>query len=104
MPLSMDVHPADGVSAGDVAEAHQKDLEVQGQYGVDYRSYWVDEKAERVFCLVEAPDAETAHRVTAKRTGWSRRRSTRCKRARSRPDRGSPVRQNCPREVCNLVT
>ena len=64
MPLYMDVHHVDeGVSAEEVAAAHQKDLEVQGQYGVDYRSYWVDENAGRIFCLVEAPDAETAHRV-----------------------------------------
>lgn len=64
MPLYMDVHHVDeGVPAEEVAAAHQKDLEVQGQYGVDYRSYWVDENAGRIFCLVEAPDAETAHRV-----------------------------------------
>jgi hypothetical protein len=25
--------------------------------------YWVDEKQGKIFCLVEAPDAETAHRV-----------------------------------------
>lgn len=64
MPLFMDVHHlGEGVSAKDVAEAHQKDVEVQGQYGVDYRSYWVDENAGKIFCLVDAPDAETAHRV-----------------------------------------
>lgn len=64
MPLFMDVHHAgEGVSAEDVAQAHQKDVEVQSQYGVDYRSYWVDEKAGKIFCLVDAPDAETAHRV-----------------------------------------
>lgn len=64
MPLFMDVHNIEGgVSAGDVAKAHQADLETQGQYGVEYRRYWVDEKAGRVFCLVEAPDADAAHRV-----------------------------------------
>ena len=30
---------------------------------MDYRSYWVDEANRKVFCLVEAPDAETAIRV-----------------------------------------
>ena len=64
MPLYMDVHNIEGgVSAKDVADAHMKDLEIQGQHGVNYRSYWVDEKAGKVFCLVEAPDAESAHRV-----------------------------------------
>ena len=64
MPLYMDVHKIEGgVSASDVAAAHQRDLEVQGEHGVNYKSYWVDEKAGRVFCLVEAPDPEAAHRV-----------------------------------------
>lgn len=60
----MDVHSVDGgVSAKDVADAHMKDLETQSQYGVDYKRYWVDERAGKIFCLVEAPDAETASRV-----------------------------------------
>lgn len=64
MPLFMDVHSVDGgVSAKDVADAHMKDLETQSQYGVDYKRYWVDERAGKIFCLVEAPDAETAARV-----------------------------------------
>jgi hypothetical protein len=64
MPLYMDVHSMEGgVSASDVAEAHRKDVETQGQYGVNYKNYWVDEKEGKIFCLVEAPDAETAARV-----------------------------------------
>jgi hypothetical protein len=58
----MDVHTLDGgVSADDVAQAHQKDVETQEKHGVDYKSYWVDEKAGKIFCLVEAPSAEAAH-------------------------------------------
>ena len=61
MALFMDVHNMDGgVSAADVAGAHQKDVETQEKYGVDYRSYWVDDTSGKVFCLVEAPDAEAA--------------------------------------------
>jgi uncharacterized protein DUF4242 len=64
MPLFMDVHNMEGgVSASDVAGAHQKDVETQEQYGVNYKSYWVDEKEGKIFCLVEAPDAETAAQV-----------------------------------------
>jgi hypothetical protein len=60
----MDVHHVEnGVSVSDVAAAHQKDLEVQGRYGVNYRRYWVNEETGKIFCLVDAPDAETAHRV-----------------------------------------
>jgi hypothetical protein len=64
VPLYLDVHTIEGgVSAKDVAEAHMKDVETQGEYGVNYKSYWVDEQAGKIFCLVEAPDAETAHKV-----------------------------------------
>lgn len=64
MALFMDTHTIDGgVSASDVAAAHQADLATQGQHGVDYLRYWVDEAAGKIFCLVEAPDAEAAHTV-----------------------------------------
>ena len=64
MPTFMDVHHMDGgVSASDVAGAHAKDVETQDAYGVDYRHYWVDESQGKIFCLVDAPDAETAARV-----------------------------------------
>jgi hypothetical protein len=63
MPLYMDVHNIEGVNAGDVAKAHQADLAVQEKHGVEYKRYWVDEKAGKIFCLVEAPDAEAANTV-----------------------------------------
>lgn len=64
MPLFMDVHNIEGgVAASDVAQAHQADLETQGKFGVEYRRYWVDEEAGKIFCLVEAPDAEAANTV-----------------------------------------
>lgn len=52
-----------GVSASDVAGAHQADLATQTKYGVQYKRYWVNEAAGKVFCLVDAPDAETAATV-----------------------------------------
>ena len=63
MPTYMDVHDIPGVKASDVEGAHAADLKVQGQYGVDYKHYWVDEENGKVFCLVDAPDRETATRV-----------------------------------------
>jgi hypothetical protein len=64
MPLYMDVHHmGDKVAAGDVAKAHAADLDTQDAYGVDYQRYWVDESKGKIFCLVEAPDADTAARV-----------------------------------------
>ena len=62
--LFMDAHTIEGgVSAADVAAAHQADLATQGAHGVNYLKYWVDEAAGKIFCLVEAPDAEAANTV-----------------------------------------
>jgi len=64
MPLYMDVHTIEGgVAADDVAAAHQADLATQAPHGVRYLKYWLDEEAGRIFCLVDAPDAEAAHAV-----------------------------------------
>ncbi len=64
MSLFMDVHNIEGgVSAGDVAGAHQADLATQEKYGVSYLRYWVDEEAGKIFCLVEADSADDANTV-----------------------------------------
>jgi len=65
MTLYMDVHSSlpDGTTASDVALAHAADLRVQERYGVHYLNYWVDQEGGRVFCLVEAPSADSAHAV-----------------------------------------
>ncbi len=64
MPLYMDVHNlGDGVTVDAVAQAHQADLQTQGKYDVSYLRYWVNESEGKVFCLVEAPDAEAASTV-----------------------------------------
>ncbi len=62
MPLFMDVHESlpEGATINDVVGAHQADLKAQDEYGVKYLRYWVDEKNGKVFCLVDAPDAEAA--------------------------------------------
>lgn len=64
MPLFMDVHTIEGgVSEADVAGAHEQDLATQSQYGVEYKKYWVDAEAGKIFCLVDAPNAEAASTV-----------------------------------------
>lgn len=64
MPLYMDVHSlGDSVSIDDVAKAHAADLAIQDAHGVNYLRYWVDEGAGKIFCLVDAPDAEAANTV-----------------------------------------
>jgi class 3 adenylate cyclase len=63
MPLFMDRHDLDATSAADVAKDHLADLEIQDRYGVKYLTYWYDYDRQATFCLVDAPDAETAELV-----------------------------------------
>jgi hypothetical protein len=65
MPLFMDIHEhlPEGATAADVADAHSADLRVQADHEVHYLKYWVDDAAGKVFCLVDAPDPESAARV-----------------------------------------
>jgi Protein of unknown function (DUF4242) len=64
MPLYMDIHnKVDGLTADAVKHAHEADLQTQDKYGVEYLQYWFDEGSGKVFCLVNAPDPESAARV-----------------------------------------
>lgn len=64
MPLFMDYHHhVEGLTADAVAGAHAQDLEHQAAHGVSFLRYWYDEGSGKVFCLVDAPDAQTAARV-----------------------------------------
>lgn len=63
MALFMDVHRGVDAEAEEVMEAHEMDLELQEEYGVEYRSYWIDEEEGAVFCLFEAPDREAGEAV-----------------------------------------
>jgi hypothetical protein len=63
MPIFLDRHNLTGLSAADIAEAHRKDLEVQARYGVRFLTYWFDQERGTGFCLIDAPDAETAMQV-----------------------------------------
>jgi hypothetical protein len=58
--LFIDVHEIGPgkVTLAQVEEAHKKDLAVQEKYGVNFKSYWLDQKNGRVYCLSEAPNAE----------------------------------------------
>jgi class 3 adenylate cyclase len=63
MPLYMDRHDLQGVTAEDVAHAHVRDLQVQSQFGVRYLSYWFDYDTQAAFCLVDSPTKEAAEQV-----------------------------------------
>ncbi|MRS62219.1 DUF4242 domain-containing protein [Larkinella terrae] len=59
--LFLDIHELGpgNVTAKAVAEAHAKDLAVQGKYNVNFINYWVDEETGTVICLSEAKDANS---------------------------------------------
>ena len=67
MGFYMDRHDLAGTTAADLAAAHMSDLETQGKHGVRFVSYWFDYDRSAAFCLVEAPDAETAQAVPSGR-------------------------------------
>ena len=58
MPIYMDRHFVEGVKKHSIADAHQKDLEVQDRHDVNFLTYWVDEARSTVFCLIDAPNKE----------------------------------------------
>lgn len=64
MPTYMDIHEIPGgITADEVAKAHAHDAAVEDKYGVHYHKYWVNERAGKIFCLCEAPNAEAAMQV-----------------------------------------
>lgn len=61
MPLFLDSHTvAAGVTVRELEEMHARDLQVQDAYGVRYLKWWYDPARGRVFCLVLAPDRDSA--------------------------------------------
>ena len=82
MPLYMDVHNSRGRSAaGDVADAHMKDLQEQAAHDVDYKQYWVDERPGRSSASSRPRTPRRRTPSTGRPTASSRTRSTRSKRA-----------------------
>ena len=69
MPLYMDVHLVPGVKAKNVAEAHRQDLLHQEEYGCKCMTYWIDERRESIFCLIEAPDKDAVEEMHGKAHG-----------------------------------
>lgn len=60
MPIYMDRHDvSETVTAEHVAQLHQKDLKIQGNFSCTGLTYWYDDKRKTAFCLIEAPDEES---------------------------------------------
>lgn len=69
--LYLDVHHvgAGKVSLKDAEGAHQKDLDVQKKYGVNFIKYWVDEANGNIYCLAEAADSQSLRKTHAEAHG-----------------------------------
>jgi hypothetical protein len=64
MPEFMDVHTTmQGVTSEALTEAHNADLAIQAEEGVNFKHAWADPTSGMVFCLSEAPDAEAVQRI-----------------------------------------
>ncbi|GAA1866258.1 SCO4226 family nickel-binding protein [Paeniglutamicibacter psychrophenolicus] len=60
----MDVHNhMQGLSAADLKAAHEADLALQGEEGVEFKRAWADPVSGKIFCLSEGPSAEAVQRV-----------------------------------------
>lgn len=67
MPLYMDRHDVRGITAEQVAQAHQLDLAASSTHGVEFLTYWFDGANNTAFCLAKAPspdEMQAVHRET----------------------------------------
>lgn len=69
--LFLDVHDfgPGKVTFDAVADAHKKDLAAQGEFGVSFVKYWVDEQAGKVYCLAEATAESNVYKTHQKAHG-----------------------------------
>jgi hypothetical protein len=64
MTKFMDVHSGFvGVTADQLAEAHDRDLALEGDEGVHFERAWLDPQSGKVFCLSTGPNREAVVRV-----------------------------------------
>jgi hypothetical protein len=69
MAKFMDVHSGfHGVTAEQLADAHDADLKIEGEEGVHFERAWLDADSGKAFCLSTAPSKEAVMRIH-ERTG-----------------------------------
>ncbi|MUP44522.1 DUF4242 domain-containing protein [Gramella sp. BOM4] len=66
MPVFMDLHIGQGLTAEDVARAHQLDLKYQDRFCCKCLTYWIDEIRGNAYCLIEAPDKNAVYELHRK--------------------------------------
>jgi hypothetical protein len=64
MAKFMDVHSGFvGVTAEQLADAHDADLKIEGEEGVHFERAWLDSESGKVFCLSTGPSKEAIMRI-----------------------------------------
>lgn len=63
MPVFMDLHVGQGLTAEDIAMAHQMDLKIQGEFNCKCLTYWFDKERGNAYCLVDAPNKEAVYEL-----------------------------------------
>jgi Nickel responsive protein SCO4226-like len=64
MPKFMDVHTGmKGITPEALQAAHQADLDIQADEGVDFQRAWGDPESGMVWCVAEAPSADAVRRI-----------------------------------------
>jgi uncharacterized protein DUF4242 len=64
MPKFMDVHSGmKGITPKALQEAHNADLAIQADEGVDFQRAWGDPESGMVWCIAEAPNADAVRRI-----------------------------------------
>ncbi len=64
MATFMDVHSGFvGVTAEQLKEAHQADLDIEHEEGVHFERAWLDPESGKVFCLSTGPSKEAVMRI-----------------------------------------
>lgn len=64
MTRFMDVHHGmEGITADQLARAHQADLAIEQEENVHFEAAWADPESGTVYCLSEAPSAEAVQRI-----------------------------------------
>ena len=64
MAKFMDVHEGFvGVTAEELAAAHDADLKIEGEEGVHFEKAWLDPASGKAFCLSTGPSKEAIMRI-----------------------------------------
>ncbi|MEZ0069901.1 hypothetical protein ABIA32_005949 [Streptacidiphilus sp. MAP12-20] len=64
MTTFMDVHRGmTGITAEQLAAAHQADLAIEDEEHVHFKQAWADPESGTVYCLSEAPSREAVQRI-----------------------------------------